>query len=325
MRIAQINDCRVCQTFRAPRDVVGRFDEDSVPEDGVRARRRPLVVRVQRPRAAGHGVRRALRARPRGDERGRVALGAAARGSSPTTSSSSWRVAPARISSTGASTASSTSKATARSGRSSGSPSRRPRPLPGARTDGRRSPRQRVARQAARRARPEDRARPRSSSARSSTTASRSCTTPRATAGSRSRRGSRRRSTSGSRRRARRSAPTRNAIGFGMGAPTIVTHGTEEQKSRYLRPLFTGEEMWCQLFSEPGAGSDVAGLSTRADPRRRRVDRERPEGVDVARALREVGHPRRPHRTPTSQKHKGLTYFVVDMDQPASRSGRCGR
>ena len=55
----------------------------------------------------------------------------------------------------------------------------------------------------------------------------------------------------------------RNAIGFGMGAPTIVTHGTEEQKKKYLRPLFTGEEMWCQLFSEPGAGSDVAGLSTR--------------------------------------------------------------
>ena len=56
----------------------------------------------------------------------------------------------------------------------------------------------------------------------------------------------------------------RNPIGHGMCAPTIVTHGTEEQKTRYLRPLFTGEEIWCQMFSEPGAGSDVAGLSTRA-------------------------------------------------------------
>ena len=56
----------------------------------------------------------------------------------------------------------------------------------------------------------------------------------------------------------------RNPIGHGMCAPTIVTHGSDEQKQRYLRPLFTGEEIWCQMFSEPGAGSDVAGLSTRA-------------------------------------------------------------
>ncbi|MDD9350453.1 acyl-CoA dehydrogenase family protein, partial [Mumia sp.] len=55
-----------------------------------------------------------------------------------------------------------------------------------------------------------------------------------------------------------------NPIGHGMGAPTIVTHGSDAQKQRYLRPLFTNEEIWCQLFSEPGAGSDVAGLSSRA-------------------------------------------------------------
>src|SRR6202171_1804858 len=62
-------------------------------------------------------------------------------------------------------------------------------------------------------------------------------------------------------------APTaemRNPIGFGMGAPTVRTPGSEARRRRYLRPLFTGEEIWCQLFSEPGAGSDVAGLSTRA-------------------------------------------------------------
>lgn len=56
----------------------------------------------------------------------------------------------------------------------------------------------------------------------------------------------------------------RNPIGHGMGAPTVYTHGSEAQRRRYLRPLFTGEEMWCQMFSEPGAGSDVAGLGTRA-------------------------------------------------------------
>ena len=56
----------------------------------------------------------------------------------------------------------------------------------------------------------------------------------------------------------------KNLIGLGMVAPTVVAHGTETQKARYLRPLFTCEELWCQLFSEPGAGSDVASLATRA-------------------------------------------------------------
>ena len=92
-------------------------------------------------------------------------------------------------------------------------------------------------------------------------------------------------------------AAVRNVIGYGMGAPTVVTHGTEEQKERYLRPLFTGEEVWCQLFSEPGAGSDVAGLAHPRRARRRRVDRQRPEGLDDARPPRPVGDARRPHRS----------------------------
>ena len=107
----------------------------------------------------------------------------------------------------------------------------------------------------------------------------------------------------------------RNPIGYGMGAPTVVTHGSAEQKTRYLRPLFTGEEVWCQLFSEPGAGSDVAGLSTRAD---RDGDEWIVNGQKVWTTL---AHRARwgmlvARTDPDQPKHKGLSYFVIDMHQP---------
>ena len=81
----------------------------------------------------------------------------------------------------------------------------------------------------------------------------------------------------------------RNPMGYGMCGPTIVEWGTPEQKQKYLRRIFTAEDIWCQLFSEPGAGSDVAGLATMAVRRRRRVGAERAEGVDLARPSGAVG------------------------------------
>jgi alkylation response protein AidB-like acyl-CoA dehydrogenase len=100
-----------------------------------------------------------------------------------------------------------------------------------------------------------------------------------------------------------------------MGAPTVVTHGSDEQKRRYLRPLFTGEEVWCQLFSEPGAGSDVASLSTRAV---RDGDEWIVNGQKVWTTLAHLSKwgmlvARTDAEAP---KHKGLTYFVVDMEAP---------
>ncbi|MFZ0666174.1 MAG: acyl-CoA dehydrogenase family protein [Acidimicrobiales bacterium] len=107
----------------------------------------------------------------------------------------------------------------------------------------------------------------------------------------------------------------RNPIGYGMGAPTVVAHGTPEQRKRYLRPLFTGEEIWCQLFSEPGAGSDVAGLATRAV---RDGDEWVVTGQKVWTTLAHVSRFGMlvARTNPDVPKHQGLTYFILDMLSP---------
>jgi alkylation response protein AidB-like acyl-CoA dehydrogenase len=108
--------------------------------------------------------------------------------------------------------------------------------------------------------------------------------------------------------------PTRIGIGLGMAAPTILSFGSEEQKTRWLRPLWTGEEVWCQLFSEPGAGSDLAGLATRA-VRDEAGQSWRVSGQKVWTSMAQQARwGLLVARTdPDVPKHAGLTYFACDM------------
>src|SRR5437763_1351563 len=104
-----------------------------------------------------------------------------------------------------------------------------------------------------------------------------------------------------------------NPIGIGHCGPIIVALGNDEQKQRYLWPMLAGEELWCQLFSEPGAGSDLANLGTRAerDGDVYRVNGQKiwtsladhaQFGILIARTRRDVS------------KHRGISYFIVPMD-----------
>jgi alkylation response protein AidB-like acyl-CoA dehydrogenase len=106
-----------------------------------------------------------------------------------------------------------------------------------------------------------------------------------------------------------------NAIGIGMGAPTVLTHGTDWMKNTLLRRIFTGEDIWCQLFSEPGAGSDVAGLATRAS---REGDYWNVNGQKVWTSLAHVSKwgMLLARSNPDAPKHSGMSYFLLDMHSP---------
>ena len=104
-----------------------------------------------------------------------------------------------------------------------------------------------------------------------------------------------------------------NILGIGMGAPTIVEYGTPEQIKKYLRPMVTAEEIWGQMFSEPGSGSDLASLSTKA------VDDGDGYIVNGQKVWTTLGHLAKygllvTRTDPEVPKHRGLTFFIVDME-----------
>ena len=106
-----------------------------------------------------------------------------------------------------------------------------------------------------------------------------------------------------------------NVIGLGMGGPVVIAHGTEEQKRRYLAPLLAGDEIWCQGFSEPNAGSDLSGLQTKAEDN---GDHYVVNGQKVWTTLAHVAKwcmlvTR--ERKEVNPRH-GLTYLLVDMESP---------
>jgi alkylation response protein AidB-like acyl-CoA dehydrogenase len=112
-----------------------------------------------------------------------------------------------------------------------------------------------------------------------------------------------------------KSFETRHFFGLAMAGPTIVSHGDDALKKRMLRPMFTGDDVWCQLFSEPGAGSDLAGLACKAE---RDGDEWVVSGQKVWNTLAHLANRGMlvARTDPNVPKHRGLTYFALDMTAP---------
>ena len=109
--------------------------------------------------------------------------------------------------------------------------------------------------------------------------------------------------------------PAPGGLALMLAGPTIAVHGSDEQKERYLRDIVTGQKAWCQLFSEPSAGSDLAGLNSRAvkDGEEWIVNGQKvwTSGGQVADLAMLIAR-----TDPDQPKHAGITYFALDMHQP---------